>query len=98
MNEKNYKYLVRLPLHLRERLMESAAYYRRSVNSDIVARLQHSFSGLPDGAAREAIAPLLHDQIQHLLFGELTREELQLVRQYRALSSDKRMALLNLLS
>lgn len=98
MNEKNYKYLVRLPQQLRERLAESALYYRRSLNSDIVARLQQSFGGLPDAAKLDAIAPPLHQQIHEVLHREFSAEEIMLVRHYRGLPSEKRAALLHLLS
>jgi len=98
MSEKNYKYLVRLPLRLRERLQESAEYYRRSLNSDIVARLQQSFSGLPGAEQHDAIAPPLHHQIQEVLHRDLSHEEVRLVRGFRILDAGKRAALLDLLS
>ncbi len=46
MKEKPYKFVVRLPTSMRDRIAESAQLYRRSMNSEIVARLQESFSGL----------------------------------------------------
>ena len=46
MKQPPYKYMVRLPVPMRDLIAESARHYRRSMNSDIVARLQHSFSGL----------------------------------------------------
>jgi hypothetical protein len=46
MKQPLYKYMVRLPVPMRDLIAESARHYRRSMNSDIVARLQHSFSGL----------------------------------------------------
>lgn len=46
MKEKPYKFAVRLPMSMRDRIAESAQLYRRSMNSEIVARLQESFSGL----------------------------------------------------
>lgn len=61
MKQPPYKYMVRLPVPMRDLIAESARHYRRSMNSDIVARLQHSFSGLgaaamppPDAAANGA--------------------------------------------
>jgi hypothetical protein len=98
MGEKNYKYLVRLPQPLREKLHESAAYYRRSLNSDIVARLHQTFSGLPGADQLDAITPPLHHQIQEVLHPDLSRDELQLVRRYRTLTAGKKVALMDLLS
>jgi hypothetical protein len=51
MKQPPYKYMVRLPVPMRDLIAESARHYRRSMNSDIVARLQHSFSGLGDQSA-----------------------------------------------
>lgn len=98
MSEKNYKYLVRLPQRLREQLHESAAYYRRSLNSDIVARLQQSFSGLPGADQQDALAPPMHHQIHEVLHRGLSHEELLLIRRYRTLGTVKRSALMDLLS
>ncbi|MEZ5558846.1 MAG: Arc family DNA-binding protein [Pseudomonadales bacterium] len=97
MNTNNYKYLVRLPLTMRDQLAESARYYRRSINSDIVARLQQSFSGLPSAEAQRALAPMLHDDVQRMFHHDLSAEEEQLVLRYRQLSAGKRLALLDLL-
>ena len=56
MKEPPYKYMVRLPAAMRDLIAESARHYRRSMNSDIVARLQHSFSGLgTDGSGNITI-------------------------------------------
>lgn len=98
MSEKSYKYLVRLPQQLRERLHESAEYYRRSLNSDIIARLHQTFSGLPGAGHHDAIAPPLHHQIHEVLHPDLTHQELQLIRRYRVLNAAKRAALMDLLS
>ena len=42
--EKPHKFVVRLPLRLRDQIADAATYYRRSMNSEIVARLEHTFS------------------------------------------------------
>ena len=97
MKEQPYKYMVRLPPSMRDQLRESARYYRRSVNSDIVARLLQSFSGIPDAAAVRDIEPAMHEQFENLFRKELSAEEEQLIRAYRSLSSTKREALRNLL-
>jgi hypothetical protein len=97
MKERPYKYMLRLPPSMRDQLRESARFYRRSVNSDIVARLQQSFSGIPDGSAVREIAPPLHEQFEQLFRQELTAEEQQVIRCYRRLPEKKREALRNLL-
>jgi hypothetical protein len=98
MGDKNYKYLVRLPITMRGLLAESAAYHRRSINSEIVARLHRSFSGLPNVEEQRALAPDMHEQLERLLHRDLSDQEEQLLRRYRSLSSSKRSALLDLLS
>lgn len=98
MGERIYKYLVRLPLAMRDLLAESARYHRRSINSEIVARLNLSFSGLPGVEEQRALAPAMHEQFDLLLHRELTPEEEQLIRRFRCLNGAKREALLDLLS
>ena len=96
MKEQPYKYMVRLPAHMRDLIAESARHYRRSMNSDIVARLHESFSGLA-GAQGDDFTPSLHAKFEALFRTDLTTQEEQLIRSYRRLSSDKRDALLSLL-
>jgi hypothetical protein len=98
MGETVYKYLVRLPIAMRELLAQSAEYHRRSINSEIVARLHLSFSGLPGVEERRALAPALHEQFERLLHRDLSEEEELLIRRFRGLSAGKRAALLDLLS
>ncbi len=43
--EKPYEFVVRLPTVLRNQIADAAKYYRRSMNSEIVARLERTFSG-----------------------------------------------------
>jgi len=98
MKEQPYKYMVRLPPSMRDQLRESARYYRRSMNSDIVARLLQSFSGIPDAGTVRDIEPAMHEQFENVFRKELSPEEEQLIRTYRRLSSTKREALRNLLA
>lgn len=98
MGERVYKYLVRLPLAMRELLAESAEYHRRSINSEIVARLHLSFSGLPGVEEQRALAPAMHEQFERLLHRDLSEQEERLIRRFRGLSTAKRDALLDLLS
>ncbi|MFW6093086.1 MAG: Arc family DNA-binding protein [Pseudomonadota bacterium] len=98
MGNDVYKYLVRLPITMRELLAESAQYHRRSINSEIVARLHLSFTGLPGVEEQRALAPALHEELERLLHRELSDQEEQLIRRFRCLPSGKRAALLDLLS
>jgi hypothetical protein len=86
--------MVRLPPAMRDQIRESARHYRRSMNSDIVARLHQTFSGLP-GESRADLA--LHEQIEDLFRRELSEDEQSLIRAYRSMSGKKREALRNLL-
>ena len=95
--EKPYKYVVRLPPQMRNQLAESAQHYRRSINSDIVARLHQSFSGIPTRASEQTIAPPLHDELEHMFRQDYNNEERALIRSFRRLSKDKRLALQSLL-
>ena len=98
MKEPPYKYMVRLPPAMRGLIAESARHYRRSLNSDIVARLQHSFSGLPEQTQTQGLAPPLHDHFETVFRRDLSAEEEQLIRGFRSLSQAKRAALLKLLT
>ncbi len=82
---------------MRDQIRESARHYRRSMNSDIVARLQQTFSGLPDEAAVKEIEPPMHEEFDTLFRRELTSEEQTLIRCYRRMSASKQEALRNLL-
>jgi hypothetical protein len=96
-NEKTHKFVVRLPLQLRDRIYEAATYYRRSQNSEIVARLEQSFSGPPSVEAENGLAPAFHQEMQYFLSRTLSSEEEQLVRTYRRLSAEKKAALIELI-
>lgn len=97
MKEQPYKYVVRLPSAMRDQIRESARHYRRSMNSDIVARLQQTFSGIPEEAAVREIEPPLHEQFENLFRRDLSADEEELVRSYRRMSARKREALRALL-
>lgn len=99
MKEKPYKFVVRLPLQLRHQIGEAARYYRRSMNSEIVARLEQSFSGIPSASSAHHIAPDMHQELESF-FGRtaLTSDEEKVVRAFRRLTEEKRNALLELLN
>ena len=97
MKEQPYKYMVRLPPSMRELIRESARHYRRSMNSDIVARLQQSFSGLSEDAGIKEGDPLFRDDFEVVFRRELSSDEKHLIRCYRRLSGPKQAALRELL-
>jgi len=97
MTEKPYKIVVRLPEVMREQITEAALLYHRSMNSEIVARLEHSFSALPDGESRAGLEPPLHSQIEAMFRRNLTEDEERIIRGFRALNNIKKTALLELL-
>lgn len=97
MKEQPYKYMVRLPPDMRDLIRESARHYRRSMNSDIVARLAQTFSGIPDASSVRDIEPPLHEEFERVFRKDLTEEEQQLIRCYRRLPGKKRTALRALL-
>jgi hypothetical protein len=97
MKEQPYKYMVRLPPDMRDQIRDSARHYRRSMNSDIVARLQQTFSGIPGDAGVQDIEPPLHDQFEGLFRRELSADEELLIRAFRRMSAQKQEALKNLL-
>ena len=96
MKEQPYKYMVRLPPAMRDQIRESARHYRRSMNSDIVARLQQTFSGLPEEGPAAEVS--LNEHIEDLFRRDLNETEDALIRAYRRLSSHKQEALLKLLT
>ncbi len=96
--DKPYKFVVRLPLPLRSQIAEAAKYYRRSMNSEIVARLEQSFSGIPTAATADAIAPPLQQTLESFFVNSaLSKTEADVLRAYRRLPESKRAALLELL-
>lgn len=44
MSREDPQLKIRLPLELKEKITESAAEYGRSINSEVVVRLEESFS------------------------------------------------------
>ena len=94
---KPYKFVVRLPMEMRDRIAEAAHHHRRSMNSEIVARLEQTFSGLPSEAQAQALEPAMQGTFDALLRRDLKEDERELLRTFRRLSGDKRRALLRLL-
>jgi hypothetical protein len=98
LSELTERFVVRFPRRLRQRVEESARFYRRSINSEIILRLDHSLRALPDMATEHAIEPPMFAAIERSLRSNLSDEEQGLVLCFRRLSAAKRKALLDLLS
>ena len=95
--EKPFKFVVRLPLALRHQIADSAKYYRRSMNSEIVARLEQSLAG-PLSEINDSDEDFSPNEFQALFGKNLSAGEERLIRQFRRLPEDKQAALLELLS
>lgn len=48
MSREDHQMKIRLPADLKEKIDESAKAYKRSLNADIIARLEHSFLMEPE--------------------------------------------------
>ena len=96
-SDRTFKFVVRLPISLHARIAETAHHYRRSMNSEIVARLERSLGGLPDAEETE-IEPPFFRHIEMTFRRDLTDQETDLVRLFRRLSQRQRDALTDLLS
>ena len=91
------KFLLRLPTALHERIAEAACHYRRSMNAEIVARLEHSLAGIPASATESSVEPAFFTQIEAVFRSGLSTDENTLVRRYRRLSPRQKTALMDLL-
>ena len=94
--EKPYKFVVRLPTELRNQIADAAKYYRRSMNSEIVARLERTFSGVANELRDVDYSPQLRDEIETLFGRTLSEDEQRLIRSFRRMSEEKQNALLGL--
>jgi len=92
-----YKFVLRLSEDLRERIAEAARLYRRSMNSEIVVRLEQSLSGVPDREFEVAVEPPFFPHMETAFRRDLSDEEDRLIRLFRRLSAKQRAALLDLL-
>ena len=97
MNDLDYKFVVRLTTRMREQICLAAKHYRRSMNSEIIARLEHSFGVLPNNEVEEAVQPAFHSEIEVLFRNQLNETEQSLVQSFRLLNNEKQRALMKLL-
>ncbi len=98
MPRQSQKFVVRMPRDLHERIAEAARRYRRSMNSEIVARLEHSLRGIPDDASESQVEPAFFPQIETTFRRDLSDQEDTLIRMFRRLSARQREALIDLLT
>ena len=95
--ERSQRFVLRLSPALHQRVTEAAAMYRRSMNAEILARLEYSLNGIPADADVTAVEPALFPYLETTFRGELSDEENRLIRLFRRLSSSQRAALVDLL-
>lgn len=96
MKEQPYRFVVRLPPTMRDRINDAARTYRRSMNSEIIARLEESFAALnPPPQVQEPSG--LNPRMERLMKQQLDPDEESLVEAFRRLSPVQRQALLQLL-
>lgn len=98
MSDLNYKFVVRLTTRMRDQIALASKHYRRSMNSEIISRLEQSFGALPKNEIEEAIQPAFHARVEALFRNQLTEDEQRLVQSFRLLSEEKQVALLHLLT
>ena len=84
-------------MSLHARIAETAHRYRRSMNSEIVARLELSLGGLPGEGEAESEPPFFR-HIEMTFRRDLSDQEDNLIRLFRQLSQHQRDALMALLS
>ncbi|MCL5042492.1 MAG: Arc family DNA-binding protein [Gammaproteobacteria bacterium] len=86
------KFVVRLPHGMRDRIADVAKQHHRSMNSEIIARLEHSLDdlpSLPEGPTRHSLNALSADG--------LSGHEQELLARFRDMSRRQQNALLALL-
>lgn len=91
------KFMVRFPGSMREQISRLANQNRRSMNSEIVARLENSLSREREDELQEADEPMQASDIQ-VFKRELSPFEVRLVIFFRRLPGSKRKAMLELFS
>lgn len=77
MTKKHYpsdkldQYIVRFPTGMRDRLKAEAAVSKRSLNAEIIARLEHTLEPEPEGEhLRRLLFPLMEEIIEAYQRGE----------------------------
>ena len=83
------KFVVRLPDGMRERIAEVARNHHRSMNSEIIARLEQSL--IQEGVLGDELSMRLDSP-------ELSLHELELLQRFRQLSHRQQNALVSLIA
>lgn len=104
------KFIVRLPDGMRQRIAEVAKRSRRSMNSEIVCRIEHSLNTVADPIAAEELKNMISSYHANTLQEEnniesdpeeekvsLRKTEQLLVELFRKLSTEEKNAVLVLL-
>lgn len=92
------KFVVRLPKDVRHLIEERAESYHRSMNSEIVIRLEQSLKGLPSLSVETELEPPFQSSVERMFKDDLSTDEETLVMAIRRLSPSRQKALLDLLS
>ena len=87
------KFVVRLPKGMRSKIAEVSRLSHRSMNSEIIARLEESLGAGQTESIQTPAAPLLR-----AVDNNSADQEQMLLARFRALSAEKRAALLELLA
>lgn len=87
------KFVVRLPQGMRDRIAEVAKTHHRSMNSEIIARLEHSLLDLPTLPEQPSRQSLNDQQLD-----ALSHPERELLVRFREMSRRQQNALLALLA
>ena len=91
------KFVVRLPRGMRRRIADAARAYHRSMNSEIVARLEHSLDAGGD-VYPDPVEPAAEPEPAPAPPAEPTSaEETTLLETFRGMTPERRRALLALL-
>jgi hypothetical protein len=97
MSKLTERFVLRLTPTLRRRLEDAASVYHRSLNSEILARLEQSLGGFTDDAA-DPLHSALIEELERMLRAGMNADELQCLRGFKRLPDAKQRALLELLS
>lgn len=89
------KFVVRLPDGMRQKIALVAKSYHRSMNSEIVSRLESSLRSEPSLMSEEDRAELVRGDETAM---EVTPQESAIINRFRQLSPSKRQALLEILN
>lgn len=87
------KFVVRLPEGMRDRIAEVAKQHHRSMNSEIIARLEHSLLDLPSLPEYPSRQTLGEQRVE-----ELNQPERELLMRFREMSRRQQNALIALLA